>query len=639
MPDVDWSTEQTKVINSPGSSRILVDAGPGTGKTAVACMRIANLINEGFCSPHEIIVISFTNTAVYEIRERIKGYLRESSSATNIRVTTLDSFAGKLRAGFDSIDTAQTSFDENITKASKLIFTDPDVAEFISTIRHLVVDEAQDVVGERSLFILEMVSKMENTSGITVLCDEAQAIYGFTNDNPLDELSTDTLPESIRKFNKHFENPFEFLQLKEVFRTENSKMQKLFLEGREILKDSKLAPSIVYENLRALILETSDIELPTAKELLEQNEDDPEEWQQDWTDIFLIFRKRGEALQASTHLSNQPRRIRLSGLPVPLKPWLADVFWNYEDDEISESEFQRRFESSAANKGYELNAEEAWGLLMSESGISSKKISVRTLRTKLSRYSPNPDFTYSDFGVGGPIFSSIHASKGRESNGVLLFLPKQHIRTEATPEEIVEEAKVLFVGATRAKEEVLVYNGEDYTPISALKSSGRAYSYLSKKNFSVSVEIGRKEDLSPFSLVGEKLFDDYADVANGQRFFRNNPFNVVEMTVFGSGKEKNYQYSVLRKQSNKTKQSLERTLFYLDQRVNQDFWSLANFMSNRTKPPTFFSPIYSLGVRSMVLPAGDPRLDDLHEPWKSSGFIHAPMISGYPYMRFDRKGS
>jgi len=154
MPDIDWSTEQTEVINSPGSSRILVDAGPGTGKTAVACMRIANLINEGFCSPHEIIVISFTNTAVYEIRERIKGYLRESSSATNIRVTTLDSFAGKLRAGFDSIDKAQTSFDENITKASKLIFTDPDVAEFISTIRHLVVDEAQDVVGERSLFIL-----------------------------------------------------------------------------------------------------------------------------------------------------------------------------------------------------------------------------------------------------------------------------------------------------------------------------------------------------------------------------------------------------------------------------------------------------------------------------------------------------
>jgi hypothetical protein len=264
---------------------------------------------------------------------------------------------------------------------------------------------------------------------------------------------------------------------------------------------------------------------------------------------------------------------------------------------------------------------------------------VRILRTKLARYSPNPDFTYPDYGVGGPIFSSIHASKGRESEGVLLFLPKQHIRAEATPEEIVEEAKVLFVGATRAKEEVLVFNGEDYTPINALKSTGRAYSYLSKKNFSASVEIGRKEDLSPLSLVGERLFDDYADVANGQRFLRNRPFDVIELTVFGSGKDKDYQYSVVMKQTNKLKQSLERTLFFLDQNLNRDLWSLSNFMSNRTKPPTFFSPIYSLGVRSMVLPAGDIRLENLHEPWKSSGFIHAPMISGYPYIRFDRKGS
>lgn len=639
MPDLSWSAEQSQVISSSGSSRLIVDAGPGTGKTAVACMRIANLINTGFCSPHEIIVISFTNTAVYEIRERIKDYLNESSHASNVRVSTLDSFAGKLRAGFDSIDKSVSSFDENISKASKLIFNEPDVAEFLSTVKHLVVDEAQDVVGERSIFILEMISKMEITSGVTVLCDEAQAIYGFTNDNPLDELSTDTLPDSIRKFNNHFQVPFEFSQLKKVFRTENSKMQKLFLEGREILKNSNLEPSIVYESLRSLILETSDIELPTAKELLEQNEDDPEEWQQDWTDIFLIFRKRGEALQASTHLGTQPRRVRLSGLPVPIRPWLADVFWNYEDDEISEADFKSRFNKSTANKGYGLSCDETWALLLSEAGVSSKRVSVRNLRTKLARYSPNPDFTYSDFGFGGPIFSSIHASKGRESNGVLLFLPKQHIRTDATSEEIVEEAKVLFVGATRAKEEVLVFNGEDYTPISSLKSSGRAYSYLSKKNFSVSVEIGRREDLSPFSLVGESLFDDYADVANGQRFLRNNPLEVVELTGFGSGKEKNYQYSIVRKQSNKEKQSLERTLFYLDQSVNRDFWTLSNFMSNRTKPPTFFSPIYSLGVRSLVLPAGDARLEGLHEPWRSSGFIHAPMISGYPYIRFDRKGS
>jgi len=636
---IEWSTEQSDVIFASGSERHLVDAGPGTGKTAVACMRIAELVNNGFCAAHEIIVVSFTNTAVYEIRERIKTNLKDMKSAYNIRVTTLDSFAGKLRFGFDSIDTLGTSFEENISRASRLIFTNPDVSEFIKGIKHVIIDEAQDIVGERGLFILELISQLEKDSGVTIFSDEAQAIYGFTNDNPEDELSSDTLPEAIRRYNEHFEVKFKSKILQRVYRTENKEMQKLFSEGRDLLRTIGIDPSSIYEEIRNLILSTSEINLPSVKELLEVSEDDPEDQKQDFTDIFLIFRKRGEALQASTHVGTQPRRIRLSGLATPIKPWISDIFWNYEDDEMGESEFLNRFKENCSEKGYDLLAGEAWQLLLTECGISSKRISVRNLRTRLSRRAPNPQFTYADYGRGGPIFSSIHASKGREADGVLLFLPKQHIKSTATAGEIIEEARVLFVGATRAKEEVLVYNGEDYTPINSLKSSGRAYSYLSTKHFTASVEVGRRDDVSAYSLVGENLFEEYSDVANGQRYLRMNPHKVIECVVFGSGKEKNYQYQVLRKQTNKIKQREEKTLFYLDQQVNRDLWQLSNFMSQRTKPPTFFAPIFSLGVRSMVIPHGDIRLEDLHEPWRSSGFIHAPMISGYPFMHFDRKGS
>jgi len=638
MSNIEWSEEQLQVINSEGQSRLVVDAGPGTGKTAVACKRIAELINRGFCLPHEIIVISFTNTAVYEIRERIKQYLSNESDVLNIKVSTLDSFAGKLRAGFDSLNLTDTSFDQNISKASILLFSEPNVEEFLKIIKHVVIDEAQDIVGDRSIFILELFAKLSSGCGVSVFSDDAQAIYGFTSEDSDTETSKDTLPESIRRYNSYFPIGFNFLLLKIVFRTENEKMKSLFSNGRALLRESREEPSIIYQRLRELILDSSDIDLPTAKEILEVNDDDPEEWQQDFTDVFLVFRKRGEALQASTHLGARPRRIRLSGLPSPIKPWLSDIFWNYEEDEIRESEFRRRFEANCTKKGYSISASEAWDLVSSECGVSKSTVSVRNLRTKLSRHAPNPEFTYSDYGVGGPIFASIHASKGRESKGVLLFLPKEHIRVDASPEEIYEEARVLFVGATRAKEEVLVFNGEDYAPISALKSSGRAYSYLSTKKYSVSVEIGRREDVSPFSLVGTELFDDYADVANGQRRLRNNPFEVLECTIFGSTSDKGYQYGAVLKQTDKSKQSQERTLFYLDQNVNRDLWKLANIMGSRTKPPTFFTPIYSLGVRSMVLPAGDIRLEKLHEPWRSSGFIHAPMVSGYPFMRFDKKG-
>ena len=122
MKEIDWSQEQLSVIEESGDSRLVVDAGPGTGKTAVACKRIASLVDTGFCHPHEIIVVSFTNTAVYEIRERIKNYISDASLVSNIRVTTLDSFAGKLRAGFDSMSKGAITFDENISRASTFNF-------------------------------------------------------------------------------------------------------------------------------------------------------------------------------------------------------------------------------------------------------------------------------------------------------------------------------------------------------------------------------------------------------------------------------------------------------------------------------------------------------------------------------------
>ena len=84
MNDVSWSSEQNLIIEAKAAQRLLIDAGPGTGKTAVACARIAHLINGHFCAPHNIIVVSFTNTAVYEIRERIKTYLTDSNLVTRL---------------------------------------------------------------------------------------------------------------------------------------------------------------------------------------------------------------------------------------------------------------------------------------------------------------------------------------------------------------------------------------------------------------------------------------------------------------------------------------------------------------------------------------------------------------------------
>ena len=59
-----WDDCQERVIKAPPGNRVLVHAGPGTGKTAVACARVAHLIDGKEIEPSRIWLISFTRTAV-----------------------------------------------------------------------------------------------------------------------------------------------------------------------------------------------------------------------------------------------------------------------------------------------------------------------------------------------------------------------------------------------------------------------------------------------------------------------------------------------------------------------------------------------------------------------------------------------
>ena len=56
---------------------LVVDAGPGTGKTHTIVERYVNLISREDVTPRDVLLLTFTRNAASEMEERIKKALSE----------------------------------------------------------------------------------------------------------------------------------------------------------------------------------------------------------------------------------------------------------------------------------------------------------------------------------------------------------------------------------------------------------------------------------------------------------------------------------------------------------------------------------------------------------------------------------
>ncbi len=184
---IEWDEKQTNVIEQPRTARILVDAGPGTGKTAVACARAAKLIEKGL-EPGNLWIISFTRTAVYEVRSRIRSYVKSPGLAAAVSIATIDSHAWALHSGFEKNAKLSGLYDDNIENVLDKLETDLDLMEFLESIEHLIVDEAQDVIGIRADFVDALINRLPKSCGITVFSDRAQSIYDWAEEETVKKM-------------------------------------------------------------------------------------------------------------------------------------------------------------------------------------------------------------------------------------------------------------------------------------------------------------------------------------------------------------------------------------------------------------------------------------------------------------------
>lgn len=113
-PDISLDEEQRKVVLNDSDAALVV-AGAGAGKTTTMAAKVKYLVEKQNVPPEEIIVVSFTNKAVNELKDKIQKQL-----GIPAKVTTFHAFGNEIIRGstedYPEIETYKRKYFVDILK-------------------------------------------------------------------------------------------------------------------------------------------------------------------------------------------------------------------------------------------------------------------------------------------------------------------------------------------------------------------------------------------------------------------------------------------------------------------------------------------------------------------------------------------
>ena len=199
MPEVKWTKEQQDAI-SKKNSNILVAAAAGSGKTAVLVERIIQKILTDKIDIDKILVVTFTNAAASEMRERILDAIykkmEENPEDTNLQkqvillnkasICTIDSFClDVIRNNFFEID---VSANVRIADSTEILLLKQEVLDDLFEEKYIANDKD----------FLDLIETYTKYNKDEELKDLLLNIYNYIQSSPFPE---EWLNEKIEMFN------------------------------------------------------------------------------------------------------------------------------------------------------------------------------------------------------------------------------------------------------------------------------------------------------------------------------------------------------------------------------------------------------------------------------------------------------
>ena len=135
-----WTVEQELAINESGKN-IIVSAGAGSGKTAVLTERVIRKLKNGI-SIKNMLILTFTNNAAHEMKERIRKSIKKASLEDERLKTELDYIDNAYITTFDSFALSI------VKKYHYLLNIGPNISIVDSSIIDLKKEDILDIIFE-----------------------------------------------------------------------------------------------------------------------------------------------------------------------------------------------------------------------------------------------------------------------------------------------------------------------------------------------------------------------------------------------------------------------------------------------------------------------------------------------------------
>lgn len=489
----DATKEQLKIIQAAPGERIIVNAGPGTGKTWTLIEKIKYMLKNQYIAPGNISVLCFSRSAVKIVNQRLKSAAASGLLPLDwhkINVRTFDSFATALLISSGVKELAE-GYDKRIGQAIDRIKQQ----QFLpGNCRHLFVDEIQDLVGVRAELVLALLKKLPSNCGFTLFGDPCQAIFDYLAQGDSCTMSSEAFYKNLRSS----------LSARNLCLSKDFRQRKKLAKFTAPYRKAILAEEADRCNKQAQAI--AEKELGHSSLDLKYTSKDKFAAYKGERSLGILTRTNAQALQISAMLRNRAihHLLQKPQQTYSLAGWIARVIMALDGDTINKDNFLKlfkRFYPKAAASG-----EDYWRALVStRKGEEKASYQVSDLLRGSFRESKNTLlYTEPVEKADSIIVSTIHRAKGMEFTDV--WLENDIFPNAVMSSDILEnlmEHKVCYVALTRAVKEVEKFHS----------NPGDKYIYRLKDDTKRCFRSGKKGSLTHFEIIDELDFDSISFAA------------------------------------------------------------------------------------------------------------------------------